>query len=73
MKLLIDIGNTTSSFGLWDSSKLSMTTNIQNKKILITAKKYTNKDINEILFTSVISRVENKKVNVQLKKLLSKN
>ena len=69
MKLLIDIGNTTSSFGLWDSSKLSMTTNIQNKKILITAKKYTNKDINEILFTSVISRVENKKVNDQLKKL----
>lgn len=31
MKLLIDIGNTTSSFGLWGASKLSMTTNIENK------------------------------------------
>ena len=69
MKLLIDIGNTTSSFGLWDSSKLSMITNIDNKKFLTTAKKYIKNDINEILFTSVIGRSENKKVNDQLKKL----
>ena len=47
MKLLIDIGNTTSSFGLWDSSKLSMITNIDNKKFLTTAKKYIKNDINE--------------------------
>ena len=69
MKLLIDIGNTTSSFGLWDSSKLSMITNIDNKKFLTTAKKYIKNDINEILFTSVIGRSENKKANDQLKKL----
>ena len=69
MKLLIDIGNTTSSFGLWGSSKLSMTTNIENKKFLFTAKKYIKNDINEILFTSVISRLENEKVKDQLKKL----
>jgi type III pantothenate kinase len=69
MKLLIDIGNTTSSFGLWDSSKLSMANNIDNKKFLITAKKYIKNNINEILFTSVISRSENKKINNHLKKL----
>ena len=68
MKLLIDIGNTTSSFGLWDGSKLSMTTNIENKKFLFTAKKYIKNDINEILFTSVISKLENEKIKDQLKK-----
>ena len=69
MKLLIDIGNTTSSFGLWGSSKLSMTTNIENKKLLFNAKKYIKNDINEILFTSVISKLENEKIRDQLKKL----
>ena len=46
-----------------------MTTNIENKKFLFTAKKYIKNDINEILFTSVIGRSENKKANDQLKKL----
>ena len=69
MKLLIDIGNTTSSFGLWGGSKLSMTTNIKNKKFLFIAKKYIKNDINEILFTSVISKLENEKIKDQLKKL----
>ncbi|MFL2568670.1 MAG: type III pantothenate kinase [Gammaproteobacteria bacterium] len=69
MKLLIDIGNTTSSFGLWGGSKLSMTTNIENKKFLFTAKKYIKNDINKILFISVISKLENEKIKNQLKKL----
>ena len=43
MKLLIDIGNTTTSVSLWGNSKLSMTSNSGNNKLLVTLKKYLKK------------------------------
>ena len=56
MKFLIDIGNTTTSLGLWKNSKLSMTSNSDNNKLLVTLKKYLKKEIDEILLTSVIKK-----------------
>ena len=69
MKLLIDIGNTTTSASLWKNSKLSMTSNSDNNKLLITLKKYLKKEIDEILLTSVISAKENKLIIDKLKKI----
>ena len=69
MKLLIDIGNTTTSVSLWKNSKLSMTSNSDNNKLLITLKKYLKKEIDEILLTSVISVKENKLIIDKLKKI----
>ena len=73
MKILIDIGNTTTSLGLWKNSKLSMTNNIENNKLLITLKKYLKRDIDEILFTSVIGTKENKLIIDRLKKIFKSN
>jgi len=73
MKILIDIGNTTTSLGLWKNSKLSMTNNIENNKLLITLKKYLKRDIDEILFTSVIGTKENKLITDRLKKIFKSN
>ena len=69
MKLLIDIGNTTTSLGLWKNSKLSMTSNSDNNKLLLTLKKYLKKEIDEILLTSVIEKKENKLIINKLKKI----
>ena len=69
MKLLIDIGNTTTSISLWKNSKLSMTSNSDNNKLLVTLKKYLKKEIDEILLTSVISVKENKLIVDKLKKI----
>ena len=68
MKILIDIGNTTSSLGLWKNNKLSMTNNIKNNKLFFTLKKYLKRDIDAILFTSVIGTKENKLIIDRLKK-----
>ncbi|MDC0089127.1 type III pantothenate kinase [Gammaproteobacteria bacterium] len=73
MKILIDIGNTTTSLGLWKNSKLSMTNNIENNKLFITLKKYLKRDIDEILFTSVIGAKENKLIIDRLKKIFKSN
>ena len=73
MKILIDIGNTTSSLGLWKNNKLSMTNNIKNNKLFITLKKYLKRDIDEILFTSVIGTKENKLIIDRLKKIFKSN
>ena len=73
MKILIDIGNTTTSLGLWKNSKLSMTNNIENNKLFITLKKYLKRDIDEILFTSVIGTKENKLIIDRLKKIFKSN
>ena len=48
MKFLIDIGNTTTSVGLWQNSKLSMVNNSDNNKLFLTLKKYLKKDIDEL-------------------------
>tara|TARA_B100001778_G_scaffold330902_2_gene334232 strand:- start:824 stop:1564 length:741 start_codon:yes stop_codon:yes gene_type:complete len=69
MKLLIDIGNTTTSFGLWVDNKLSMLTSVENKKICVNAKKYIKKDIDIIFLTSVISSTQNKIIKDCLKKI----
>ena len=69
MKLLIDIGNTTTSIGLWKNSRLSMIDNSANTKLFITLKKYLKKEIDEILLTSVISTKENKLIINKLKKI----
>lgn len=69
MKLLIDIGNTTTSVGLWQNSKLSMVNNSDNHKLFLTLKKYLKKDMDEILLTSVISAKENKLIIDRLKKI----
>ena len=73
MKILIDIGNTTTSLGLWKNNKLSMTNNIENNKLSITLKKYLKRDIDEILFTSVIGTKENKLIIDRLKKIFKSN
>jgi len=73
MKILIDIGNTTTSLGLWKNNKLSMTNNIENNKLFITLKKYLKRDIDEILFTSVIGTKENKLIIDRLKKIFKSN
>jgi len=69
MKLLIDIGNTTTSIGLWNKNKLSKLSNFQNKKFLNEVKKYIKYDISNIVFTSVISAKDNKLINSYLKKI----
>ena len=60
MKLLIDIGNTTTSIGLWNNNKLSKVSNIQNNKFLNEVKKYIKTNITNVIFTSVISAKDNK-------------
>ena len=69
MKLLIDIGNTTTSAGLWKNGKLSMVNNSNNNKLFLTLKKYLKKEIDKILFTSVIGAKENKVIIDKLKKI----
>ena len=69
MKLLIDIGNTTTSIGLWNNNKLSKVSNIQNNKFLNEVKKYIKTNITNVIFTSVISAKDNKLINTRLKKL----
>jgi len=69
LKLLIDIGNTTTSVGLWKNNKLSMITSGKNNKLLSILKKYSKKEIDNIFFTSVISDKENKRIIGKLKKI----
>ena len=69
MKLVIDIGNTTTSLGLWNNHKLSIVTNVENKKIFQNIKKYIKKDIKIIFLASVIGARENKLIKDKLKKI----
>ena len=69
MKLLIDIGNTTTSMGLWKNSKLSMVANSDNNKLFIDIKKYSKKEIDRIILISVISAKDNKLIKDKLKKI----
>ncbi len=69
MKLVIDIGNTTTSLGLWNNHKLSLVTNVENKKIFQNIKKYIKKDIKIIFLASVIGARENKLIKDKLKKI----
>jgi type III pantothenate kinase len=68
MKLLIDIGNTNTSIGFWNNSKLSLVTSMINKDLFDILKKYSKKDLNEILIISVINNKENKIIKDKLKK-----
>lgn len=69
MKLLIDIGNTTTSIGLWKNNKLTMVNNSNNNKLTAVLKIYLKKGIDQIFFTSVISVKENKVIIGKLKKM----
>ena len=69
MKLLIDIGNTTTSIGLWDSNKLSKVSNFNNKDFLNKVKKYIKTSITNIIFTSVISAKDNKLIYSHLRQI----
>ena len=69
MKLLIDIGNTTTSVGIWENQNLSCVTTTTNDNLFVALKKYYKKDINEILITSVINAKDNKIIKDKLKKL----
>jgi len=69
VKLLIDIGNTTTSMGLWKNSKLSMVANSDNNKLFIDIKKYSKKEIDRIILISVISAKDNKLIKDKLKKI----
>ena len=73
MKLLIDIGNTNSSMSLWDNSKLSMVNNSSNKKLFVALRKYSKKNLEKIIFISVVSIKENKVIKNQLKKIFKCN
>mgnify|MGYP001294109019 CR=1 FL=1 len=70
MKLLIDIGNTNTSIGVWENSKLSLLSNVINKDLFNILKKYYKKGIDEVLITSVINNKENKIIKDKLKKAL---
>ena len=69
MKLLIDIGNTTTSVGLWSKNQLYMTNYSKNNKLLSSIKKYFKKEIDEIFFTSVIGAKENELIISRLKEI----
>ncbi len=69
MKILIDIGNTTTSIGLWKNNKLFMAKNSSNDKLFFVVKKYFKKEVDEILLTSVISARENKSIIDKLEKI----
>ena len=69
MKLLIDIGNTTTSVGLWSKNQLYMTNYSKNNKLLSSIKKYFKKEIDEVFFTSVIGAKENELIISRLKEI----
>jgi type III pantothenate kinase len=69
MKLLVDIGNTNTSIGVWKNSKLSLLSNVINQDLFNVLKKYYMKDINEVLIISVINNKENKVIKDKLKKV----
>ena len=69
MRLLLDIGNTTTSMGLWNNNKLSMINNAKNNKLFFILKKYLKKEIDGILLTSVISAKKNNLIKEKLKRI----
>ena len=69
MKLLIDIGNTNTSIGIWHDSKLSLVTKIDNGNLFNILKNYYRKSISEVFITSVISNNETKSIKDRLKKI----
>ena len=69
MKLLIDIGNTNTSIGIWHDSKLSLVTKIDNSNLFNIWKNYYRKSISEVFIISVISNNETKSIKDRLKKI----
>ena len=56
MRLLIDIGNTHTTLGVWINSKLSSVITVETKNISRALLKIKNKPINEIFLTSVVAK-----------------
>ena len=69
MKLLIDIGNTNTAIGLWHNSSLSSVKTMASDDLFNILKEKYNRDISEILITSVVNNQKNKLIKVMLKKM----
>ena len=71
MRLLIDIGNTHTTLGVWTNSKLSSVITVETKNFSKALLKIKNKPINEIFLTSVVAKNILSKVKKSLTKLIS--
>ena len=71
MRLLIDIGNTHTTLGVWTNSKLSSVITVETKNFSKALLKIKNKPINEIFLTSVVAKNILSKVKRSLTKLIS--
>ena len=71
MRLLIDIGNTHTTLGVWINSKLSSVITVETKNFSKALLKIKNKPINEIFLTSVVAKNSLSKVKKSLTKLIS--
>ena len=56
MRLLIDIGNTHTTLGVWTNSKLSSVITVETKNFSRALLKIKNKPIKEIFLTSVVAK-----------------
>ena len=71
MRLLIDIGNTYTTLGVWTNSKLSSVITVETKNFSKALLKIKNKPINVIFLTSVVAKNILSKVKKSLTKLIS--
>ena len=68
MRLLIDIGNTHTTMGVWNNSKLSDLITLETKNFSKGLSKIKNKHIEEIFLTSVVAKNILSKIKKSLKK-----
>ena len=73
MRLLIDIGNTHTTLGVWTNSKLSSIITVETKNFSEALSKIKNKSIKEIFLTSVVAKNILSKVKKSLTKRISAN
>ncbi len=71
MRLLIDIGNTHTTLGVWTNSNLKNVITVETKNFSRALLKIKNKPINEIFLTSVVAKNILSKVKKSLTKLIS--
>jgi pantothenate kinase type III len=66
MRLLIDIGNTHTTLGVWTNSKLSSVITVETKNFSKALLKIKNKPINEIFLTSVVKKSLTKLISAKI-------
>ena len=71
MRLLIDIGNTHTTLGVWTNSKLSSVITVETKNFSRALLKIKNKPISEIFLTSVVAKNILSKIKKNLTKVIS--